>query len=185
MHKRDTKHIVYVIEGLLEHCFSEYRKQYHPKDIQWFLKLANQQVWEEIYATNSTARGNLFNVLKSECSEEHVPSGSIPLNVFKFYLVRILCRSKGVSHRHSVVVPWNNEVSSVSLRCLGSRSSFLIILQARLTIGEVLVTAHQSFDPPGSYIPPFYANYYTQCKQVCTMNVTVLRHLILCYANFI
>lgn len=169
----------------MEHCFSEYRKQYHPKDIQWFLKLANQQVWEEIYATNSTARGNLFDVLKSECSEEHVPSGSIPLNVFKFYLVRILCRSKGVSHRHSVVVPWNNEVSSVSLRCLGSRSSFLIILQARLTIGEVLVTAHQSFDPPGSYIPPFYANYYTQCKQVCTMNVTVLRHLILCYANFI
>ena len=185
MHKRDTKHIVYVTEGLLEHCFSEYRKQYHPEDIQWFLELANQQVWEEIYATNSTARGNLLDVLKSEISKERVPSGSIPLNVFKFYLVRILSRSKGVSHRHSVVVPWNNEVSCISLRCLGSRSSFLVILQARLTVGEVLVTTHQSFDSTGSYIPPFYANYYTQCKQVCTMNVTVPRYLILCYANFI
>ena len=111
MHKRDTKHVVYVIEGLLEHCFSEYRKQYHPEDIHWFLELVNQQLSEEIYGKDSTARGHLWDVYKSENSEEHVPSGSISLNVFKFYLLRILSKGKDVSFRHSVVVPWNNEVS--------------------------------------------------------------------------
>ena len=114
VHKKGTKHVIYVIEGLLEHCFAEYREQYYPEDILWFLQLVNQQLWKEIYGTDSTARGHLWDVFKSEISEERVPNGIISLNIFKFYLLRILSKGKDVSFRRSVVVPWNNEVSSIS-----------------------------------------------------------------------
>jgi len=145
MHK-NTKYIAYVVEGLLEHCFSEYRKEYHPEDIRWFLELVNQQLWDEIYPTDSTIKSQICDLLKCESFTEHFPSGCISLNVFKFYLSRILSKSKAVSSRLSVVVPWNNET--------------------RLEIGRVLVAAKPSYDPPGSYVPPFYANHYTGYAQV-------------------
>ena len=110
MHK-NAKYIAYVVEGLLEHCFSEYRKQYHPEDIQCFFELVNQQFWDEIYPTSSPIRRQICDLLKFESFTEHFPIGCIPLNVFKFYLSRILSKSKAVSSQRSVVVPWNNEVS--------------------------------------------------------------------------
>jgi len=145
MHK-NTKYIAYVVEGLLDHCFSEYRKEYHPEDIRWFLELVNQQLWDEIYPTGSTIKRQICDLLKFERFTEHFPSGCISLNVFKFYLSRILSKSKAVSSRLSVVVPWNNET--------------------RLEIGRVLVAAKPSYDPPGSYVPPFYANHYSGYAQV-------------------
>lgn len=125
MHK-NTKYIAYVVEGLLEHCFSEYRKEYHPEDIRWFLELVNQQLWDEIYPTDSTIKSQICDLLKCEIFTEHFPSGCISLNVFKFYLSRILSKSKAVSSRLSVVVPWNNEVScNYFLSCLANADLFV------------------------------------------------------------
>ena len=110
VHRRSTKHSVYVAEGLLEHCFSDYREQYHPQDIHWFLELANRQLWDEIYPASSPTRTQLCDLLKPGSFTENFPNGCISLNVFKFYLSRILAKSKAVSFRPSVVVQWNNEV---------------------------------------------------------------------------
>ena len=108
MHRRNTKHIVYVAEGLLEHCFSDYREQYHPQDIHWFLELANR---DERYpaSSESPTRTQLCDLLKPGSFTENFPNGCISLNVFKFYLSRILTKSE-VSFKPSVVVQWNNEV---------------------------------------------------------------------------
>ena len=136
MHRKNTKHIVYVAEGLLEHCFSEYREQYHPEDIHWFLELANRQLWDEIYPTSSPTRIQICDLLKSGSFMENFPSGCIFLNVFKFFLSRILSKSKAVSFRPSVVVQWNNEVSCKHLlSSLCSRSlSLKITSSACLTL---------------------------------------------------
>ena len=122
-HRRNTKHIVYVVEGLLEHCFSDDREHYHSQDIHWFLELVNQQFWDEIYPIDSPVRKHFHDLQKSKSSKEHLKNGCIPLNMFKFYLSRILCKSKDVSVRPTVVVPWKNEVSYK--HCLHVYQSFI------------------------------------------------------------
>ena len=85
-----------VVQGLLEHFLSEHRCYYHKKDIQWVLKLANEEIfWKQNpikVFTDSTSTG-------------------IALGVLKHYLLRILHQPNGHDKRTSTALAiFNPEV---------------------------------------------------------------------------
>ena len=136
-----------VIQGLLEHFFSEHRCYYHKKDVQWVLKLANEEiVWKckpvKVF-TDSTSTG-------------------IALGVVKNYLLRILHQQSSCDKRTSTALTlFNPEVCALQLI---NQSSFTDTpcTQNRIAVGAKLVG---SLGEEGAiqYTPYFYDMAHAVC----------------------
>ena len=100
----ENPQVRHVFEGLLEHFFSEHLSTYHPADIRWFLETANQQTyWQATYLMDEVIgveySDDLLTTPGSPTPSEkegsvHRLDGCVPISVFKFYLFRILVKSK-------------------------------------------------------------------------------------------
>ena len=99
---KDSPQVRHTIEGLLEHFFSEHLMTYHPDDISWFLRIANQQThWQATFLMNEVIGVEYSVDLLSQLDFEpsataereppiHKLASCVPMSVFKFYLHRIL-----------------------------------------------------------------------------------------------
>ena len=104
----ENPQVRHVFEGLLEHFFSEHLRTYDPADIRWFLETANQQTyWQATYLMDEVIGVEYSDDLISKADltpgspttsvkegPVHRLDGCVPMSVFKFYLFRILVKSK-------------------------------------------------------------------------------------------
>ena len=104
----ENPQVRHVLEGLLEHFFSEHLSAYNPADIRWFLETANQQTyWQATYLMDEVigveysddllTTANLTPGSPTPSEKEgsvHRLDGCVPMSVFKLYLFRILVKSK-------------------------------------------------------------------------------------------
>ena len=169
-----------LIEGLFAHFFSAYRCGYNSDDVQWFLKLSNEQEqWKANPLQSTQHQLQLFQqsttgtevwhllVIWFVCHTHELRVGSsysFPLNLqvphrtismcmFKLYLGRIL----GSCDQHTETL---------------SGPLMLYHHKPRSQVGNVLM-ATPDLGSPGPYIPTFYQKSSSISKASCEVSVYV------------
>ena len=146
--------VPFIADGLLTHFFCYFHKP-NKVNVLWLLEHINEQ---KHWLKNLQLLLD-YDEVQSTLLSYHSDPLHLPLNVLKFYLLRILDSCKKESMRQ-LVAPYEPEVN---LSCiLGicrydtlAGNLLIVILQGRAVLGTFLSQKIAS-NFTGTYIPPFY-----------------------------
>ena len=152
----------FITEGLLTHFFCYYEKP-HKNNVWWLLGHINEQ--KHWLRSSSLSRISLAS--QSSCDSDqvqsdllfHYNSHRVPLNLFKYYLLKILGTQTNAreERRKQWVPPFETEVYFILsvMWLLRYFYFFKKLSQGRAIVGRFL-SKQISSDVTGTYVPPFY-----------------------------